>query len=160
MDPGNQNCEQQIYIESTTNAGDINSDDPDKDVDGADGFTDEIGVEDNFENDVKDGTGTEENSVVTSRDNDADNEDGSDEDTGDEEHRNANEERKKRSLAENNLRLPHRTHKRFNQKRLKKGKLPYKLIDIRSLKARLAQRNSNQKSWRQKRAGKFSILRF
>ena len=156
----------EVVEEDTTDEPDNN-----KDVDNGDG-------EDNFEVGVTDGTSDDENIVETSTDNDVDNEDGSDKDTGEEENTNGVEsnggatsadgfgpdsgphERRKRSVAKRNPRRPHRTHKHFNQKRLENGTLPYKLINVKSLKARLAQRNSNHKSWKQKRAGKFSIYKF
>ena len=162
---GGDGSTHEVVEEDTTDEPDNN-----KDVDHGDG-------EDNFEDGVKYGTSNEENIVETSTNNDVDSEDGSDEDTGEEENTNGDgsngansadafgpdsglQERRKRSIAKRNPRRPHRTHKHFNQKRLENGTLPYKLINVKSLKARLAQRNSNHKSWKQKRAGKFSIHRF
>ena len=47
VEPGNQNCEDQICIEATTgNAGDNNKDNSDKDLDDGDGSTHEVGGED------------------------------------------------------------------------------------------------------------------
>ena len=166
LDDGNGSTHEVGGEDTTDEPGNNN-----EDVDNGDG-------EDNFEDGVGDGTGDDENIVETSTGNDAGNEDGSEEDIGEEEITNGDEsngesistdgfgpgsgphERRKRSLAESNRRRPHRTHKHFNQKRLENGSLPYKLINVSSLKARLAKRNSNHKSWRQKRAGKFLIHKF
>ena len=166
VDDGDGSTHEVVGEDATDEPGNNN-----EDVDNGEG-------EDNFEDGVGDGTGDADNIVETSTGNVAGNEDGSEEDIGEEEITNGDEsngefistdgfgpgsgphERRKRSLAENNRRRPHRKHKHFNQKRLEGGTLPYKLINVSSLKARLAQRNSNHKSWRQKRAGKFLIYKF